>query len=74
MPMQKISTLMYCYNSFRSDCEQCETTIAENELNAVETSIGMEPSETSIKNILNFARSYDVLETESAGYVEMILN
>ncbi len=74
MPMQKFSTLMYCFNSFRSDCEQCETSIAENELNAAETTNEMEPSETSIKNILDFARSYDVLETESTGYVEMILN
>jgi hypothetical protein len=32
------------------------------------------PSEKSIENILDFARVYDVVETENAGYVEMILN
>ena len=33
-----------------------------------------EPSEQTVNNILNFARSYEVLETESTGDVEMILN
>jgi hypothetical protein len=33
-----------------------------------------EPSEQSIKNILDFASSYEVLDTESTGQVEMILN
>lgn len=32
------------------------------------------PSEKSIKNILDFARSYDVVETKSTGCVEIILN
>nr|WP_321356101.1 hypothetical protein [uncultured Draconibacterium sp.] len=33
-----------------------------------------EPSERSVQNILDFARSYEAVETESTGYVEMILN
>lgn len=72
--MEKISTLMYCINSFQTDCDKIETAIAGQELNTSKTTNEMEPSEASIRNILNFARSYDVVETESAGYVEMILN
>ena len=70
--MKKHSTLIYLVNSFQTE----ETTqirvdnVSENELTAME----FNPSERSIENILNFARSYEVLETESTGYVEMILN
>ena len=32
------------------------------------------PSECIITNILNFARSYEVLETQKTGYVELNLN
>lgn len=70
--MKKHSTLIYLVNSFQTE----ETTqirvdnVSENELTAME----FNPSERSIENILNFARSYEVLETESSGYVEMILN
>jgi hypothetical protein len=73
MPMQKFSTLFYCFNHFQDDMNY--STIHQFE-NNVEPEIlnNMGPSEESIKNILNFARSYEALETQSAGYVEMILN
>jgi len=75
MPMRNYSTLIYFVNSFQSESNQVnlieasinsflETTPLEDEL----------PSERSIENILNFARSYEVYETENAGYVEMNLN
>jgi len=32
------------------------------------------PSRESLKRILDFARTYDVLETKSAGEIELILN
>jgi hypothetical protein len=72
--MQKISTLIYCINSFQNDCDLVKITLSENELDTLKTSGKMEPSEVSIKNILNFARSYDAIETKSTGYVDMILN
>jgi hypothetical protein len=74
MPMQKISTLIYCINSFQNDCDQHKIAVNGNELDTLKTSKWMEPSESSIKNILNFARSYDAIETKSTGYVDMILN
>jgi hypothetical protein len=71
--MHKISTLLFRINSFQADCDHCNVTEPENVIDTVKTTTEG-PSERSIKNILDFARSYDVLETESTGYVEMILN
>ena len=71
--MQKFSTLLYCINSFQTDCDECDVTELENVIGTVKATENG-PSEKSIKNILDFARSYDVLETKSTGYVEMILN
>ena len=71
--MQKISTLLFRINSFQADCDHCIVTEFENMVDTTKT-IENGPSEKSIKNILDFARSYDVLESESTGYIEMILN
>jgi len=73
MPMHDISTLIYCINTCNGKL------ISETEsdvIGSVDTSetANMEPSQASIDKILNFARSYDVIETKSTGYVEMILN
>lgn len=73
MPMHDISTLIYCINK----CDVKFSSESESDsIQNIDTTedVNMEPSEASIKNILNFARSYDVVETKSAGYVEMILN
>lgn len=70
--MKKHSTLIYLVNNFQTE-EAAQNRVDDvigNELTAME----FNPSERSIENILNFARSYEVLETESTGYVEMILN
>lgn len=75
MPMRNYSTLIYFVNSFQSESNQ--VNLVEAGINSFLKTAPMEdkmPSERSIENILNFARSYEVLETESAGYVEMNLN
>lgn len=75
MPMRKISTLIYFVNSFQSESDQ--VNLVEAGINSFLETAPMEdemPSDRSIENILNFARSYEVLETENAGYVEMNLN
>ncbi len=74
--MRKDSTLIYFVNRFNSDSEsylfdtddQFERTLARMEIDE------NMPSDRTIKNILDFARSYEVIETEETGYVEMILN
>ena len=76
MPMRN-STLIYLVNNFHpefesfllnTECEPFESNLA------VMDNTEILPSERTIENILNFARSYEVLETEEAGYVEMNLN
>lgn len=72
MPMQDYSTLIYFVNNFHNDLPSAEAVGSKSE-DAL-TGMDFEPSERSIKNILDFARSYDVMESESTGYVEMNLN
>jgi hypothetical protein len=75
MPMRNYSTLIYFVNSFQS--ESTQVNLVETDINNFLEATPMEnemPSERSIENILNFARSYEVFETENAGYVEMNLN
>ena len=70
--MKKHSTLIYLVNGFQAEevSQNRGADVIGNQLTAME----FEPSERSLENILNFARSYEVLETESAGYAEMNLN
>lgn len=75
VPMRNYSTLIYFVNSFQSELNQ--VNLVEASINSFLETKPMEdelPSERSIENILNFARSYEVFETENAGYVEMNLN
>lgn len=61
--MINYSTLFYCVNK-----------IQNNPVKETSQKMDYGPSGQTIKNILDFARSYDTVETESTGYVEMILN
>ena len=73
MPMNKDSTLIYFVKNFQTDSESFNEESLNASLTKMEKSeVG--PSERTIDNIMNFARSYEVIETEEAGYVEMILN
>ena len=72
MPMKKHSTLIYLVNKYQTKVSAFNKV--ENVNDKALTEMGFEPSEQSIKNILDFASSYEVLETEGAGQVEMILN
>lgn len=75
--MKKNSTLIYFVKCYNSDSEsfllnpgdhQFERTLARMENDE------KMPSDRTIQNILNFARSYEVIKTKETGYVEMILN
>jgi hypothetical protein len=74
MPMQDYSTLIYFVNNFQKDVETSKLGLDGNCFEDSLTTMDFEPSERSLKNILDFARSYDTLETESTGYIEMNLN
>ncbi|QGY45518.1 hypothetical protein GM418_18130 [Maribellus comscasis] len=71
--MKEISTLIYFVSNFQADSENSERESLDLTLTRMEKSeVG--PSERTIENIMNFARSYEVLESEEAGFVEMNLN
>ncbi len=76
MPMRN-STLHYFVNNFHPESESFLLNLVndfpENKLAKMDNTEIL-PSERTIENILNFARSYEVLKTEKAGYVEMNLN
>ena len=75
--MKKNSTLVYFVTDFQpgNDSLKVESIkqTSENFLTAMENDDKV-PSDQTIESILNFARSYEVLETEKTGYVEMNLN
>lgn len=77
VPMRNYSTLIYLVNSFQSKTESNQVNLIEASINsflAAMSEAEKVPSDRVIENILNFARSYEVYETENAGYVEMNLN
>ncbi len=71
--MKKNSTLIYFVNNFKTEKKTQKRVDSESD-DALLAKMDFGPSEHSIENILNFARSYEVLKTESSGYVEMNLN
>lgn len=70
--MKKNSTLIYFVTNLQA--EESASNKVDQMLKSSLTKMDIEPSEKSIKNILDFARSYDVIETKNTGQIEMILN
>ena len=76
MPMKKISTLLFIVKKFSYRSKRDSVIIQQSFKNGLEEmpDAPFTPSDHVIDNILGFARAYEVLETETAGYAEMILN
>lgn len=72
LPMKKNSTLIYLVNNFQT--EDAAYKEVDKVIGNALTAMDFEPSKRSIDNILNFARSYEVLESKNTGHVEMNLN
>lgn len=72
--MRNISTLIYFVNNFQDETNFNSKVDFENEIENYLTAMDSEPSESSVKSILEFARSYEVLKTQKTGYVELNLN
>ena len=74
--MIKNSTLIYFVNDFQADLESVffETIQKKDESFLTEMENTPLPSEETIERILNFSRSYEVMETDEVGFVEMNLN
>ncbi|SHF68567.1 hypothetical protein SAMN05444274_107182 [Mariniphaga anaerophila] len=76
MPMMKNSTLLFVFKKFYQnsvESSNIQRNVAETDLFEMKSAV-FNPSVQSIQKILDFARAYDVVETEATGYVEMILN
>lgn len=75
--MRKHSTLIYVVNRIEAEKESGLSTRIDEFINNFLDGMpdnGKSPSDRVIGNILNFSRSYDVIKTKTAGYVEMNLN
>ncbi len=70
MPMRKISTLQFYINI--SDPENKSSIIRE--LRDIKDDVEYKAPEHCVENIMNFARSYKVVETKTTGKVELLLN
>jgi hypothetical protein len=70
MPMRKIFTLQFFINFLHPDQTFNQLSVnAESENETVYAA-----PDYCVENIMNFARSYRVVETKSTGKIEMILN
>jgi hypothetical protein len=74
MPMRNFSTLIYFINNSQENLGRVEAEMSERKREVLVEKTEAQPSDQSVKRILDFARSYDVLESKSTGYVEMNLN
>ena len=76
MPMKNYSTFIIfirktCFNqAFNA---KCSIVMSENEFKDLERQ-GTSPSADTIRKIMEFSNTYDVLDTKSAGQIEMNLN
>ena len=76
MPMKNNSTLRFFVKSFPGLPENAPDhpgNTFENGLNEAD-GLSPSPSAESVRKILDFAMAYDVVETDTAGCVEMNLN
>jgi hypothetical protein len=77
MPMKKISTL-FLVKKFNCNSAQdpgLNIDSEAKELKEMKSAVSVSvPSAQTIRRIMDFARAYDVIETKTAGYVEMNLN
>ena len=70
--MRKISTLTYIIKTYQNDLKKQE--LLSEEIFSDFNDETYEPTPESIDLIMNFARSYDVMETKSTGNIELNLN
>lgn len=69
-------TFYYFIKSFNGRLNS-HKSVSEKEMNRSSSRVNsgqFSPSPETVQRILDFAHSYDVLETETAGLVEMNLN
>jgi hypothetical protein len=73
MPMKKWFTSIYLVKKYKVNSPGFLGDFDQNSLTDLDHA-GFSPSATSVRRILDFASSYEVLETESVGQMEMNKN
>ncbi|MFW6370824.1 MAG: hypothetical protein ACOC10_06420 [Bacteroidota bacterium] len=72
--MKKWSTLIFIVKKYTGPQSQgCDLNYRDS-LASSDDNERFSPSDRSVKNIMDFARSYDVMESDSAGPIEIINN
>ncbi|NQU87696.1 MAG: hypothetical protein HQ541_18245 [Mariniphaga sp.] len=73
--MRKNSTFItYLINDFETEADNYKLDAETEELLIVLDIEDFTPQINSVNNILDFARSYEVLESENTGFIELNLN
>jgi hypothetical protein len=78
MPMNKFFTLNYLINSYKSgqaECKLYQYPAADFDESILDRNIvEVEPLQSSIDAILDYASQYEVVESEQTGKIELNLN
>lgn len=77
MPMINYSTLTYLINKIEVDLESNNFEIVESFFDSKTGDCSgkeLTAPDRAVKNVLDFARAYQVSKSKHTGYVEMILN
>lgn len=72
--MRKWFTLVFVVNEYSSGAPAYTEDAGLNLLTNPDEGQLFSPSDAAVKNIMDFARSYEVLESESAGQIELVIN
>jgi hypothetical protein len=72
--MRNYSTLNSLINKFDQEADSFELDAEIEELLISMDIEDFTPQQSSVNNILNFARSFDVINSKIAGMIEMNLN
>ncbi len=72
MPMRKISTLHYIIKTYQQN-EKKEEFLPADIFESFDDDV-FEPAPQCVNAILNFARSYQVMDSAQAGSIELNLN
>ncbi len=72
--MKKLSTLVFFVNKFTGQQSEAGDLDYRDFLTDEEDEAEFSPSAASIRNIMDFAHSYEVLDSDSTGQIELITN
>ncbi|HZH71529.1 MAG TPA: hypothetical protein VFD91_03470 [Mariniphaga sp.] len=71
--MKKWSTLIYIVKKITKQ-KINDDHVLQNFLTITEEEAPFSPSADSLRNIMDFAKSYEVLNSDSAGHIELLTN